>query len=309
MSRLITLYFPAQDPQLLLPTTVAGGAATASIPLATPYPFIFPNLARTITLTSSDNLSAVNFTIHGTDQFGNAISEVLVGPNNDTVTSVNQYNTIVAIASSGNYTNFSIGSGSTGTFQWIKFNTFNVDPNITISAEVVGTINYTINQTIDSLGGYVTVGPFFKYVQTAAPILLGNNPIETTNGLSSVVVTVPSTAGLVTGDIITIAGATTTNAITNNELNIRAAITVLSPTTFSYFTTGTANATGAGGGANVTYTFPPLPVSFPVTANLTAATTNQIYAMTSPVTALQGIVNSSSPGGSLIINFLQQGII
>lgn len=219
MARLITLSFPAQNSQLLLPTTVAGGGATSSIPLANPYPFIFPDLARTITLTSTDNLSAVNFTIHGTDQFGNTISEVLAGPNNNTVTSVNKYNTITAIASSGNYTHFSIGSGSTGTFQWIKFNTFNVDPNITISAEVLGTINYTVNQTIDSLGSYVSVGPFFNYVQNTSP------------------------------------------------------------------------------------------VSFPVTANLTAATTNQIYTLNTPVTALQGLVNSSSAGGSLTLNFLQQGII
>lgn len=309
MARLITLSFPAQNSQLLLPTTVAGGGATSSIPLANPYPFIFPNLARTITLTSTDNLSAVNFTIHGTDQFGNSISEVLVGPNNATVTSVNQYNTITAIASSGNYTHFSIGSGSTGTFQWIKFNTFNIDPNITISAELVGTIQYSVNQTVDNLGRYVSVGPFYKYVQPAAPILLGSNPIATTNGSTSVVVTVPSTASLSTGDIVTIAGATTTHAITGNQLNIRASITVLSATTFSYFTAGTADATGTGGGTSVTYTYPSLPVSFPVTAALTAATTNQIYTLTSPVTALQGIVNSSSPGGSLIINFLQQGII
>lgn len=309
MARLITLSFPAQDPQLLLPTTAAGVGATSAIPLANPYPFVFPDLARTITLTSTDDLSAINFTIHGTDQFGNTISEVVAGPNNTTVTSVKQYNTITAIASSGNYTHFSIGSGSTGTFQWIKFNTFNIDPNITIAAEVVGTINYTINQTVDSLGKYLSVGPFFKYEQPAAPLLLGNNPIHTTNGLSTVVVTVPSTAALSTGDIVTIAGATTTNAITNVQLNIRASITVLSATTFSYVTAGIANATGFGGGSAVTYTFPSLPVSFPVTANLTGATANQIYTLTTAVTALQGIVNSSSAGGALKINFLQQGII
>ena len=310
MARLITLSFPAQNLELLLPLTITGGGATPSIiPLATPYPFVFPNLARTLTLTSSDNLSAINFTIYGTDQFGNSIFETLAGPNDTTVTSVNKYNTVTSIVSSGVYTNFSIGSGDTGTFQWIKFNTFNIDPNITIAAEVVGPINYSINQTVDSLGGYETVGPFFKYVQPSAPILLGNNPIHTDNTFSSVVITVPSTAGLTTGDIVSISGAADTNGITSNQLNISASIIVLSPTTFRYYTTGTANATGDGGGNLVAYTFPPLPVSFPVTANLTGATTNQIYTLTTPVTALQGIVNTSAFGGALTINFLQQGII
>jgi hypothetical protein len=224
MARLITLSFAASNTQLLLSTTVGGGGATSSIPLNVPYPFVFVALARTITLTSTDNLSAVNFTITGTNQFGTVITEVLGGPNNNTVTSVNQYHTITNIASSGAYTNFSIGSGSTGHFQWIKVNTFNIDPNITISAEITGTINYTVNQTIDYL--------------------------EYSKNISS---------------------------------NI-------------------------GEGSTLSYFINTTPVSFPVTAALTAATTSQIFTLTTPTTGLQGIINSST-GGALILNILQQGII
>lgn len=216
MARLITLSFPASNTQLLLSTTVAGGGATASIPLNNPYPFVFPDLARTITLTSTDNLTGVNFTITGTDQFGNASTEVLAGPG-ATVTSVNKYNTITNISSSGVYTNFSIGSGSTGTFQWIKLNTMNVDAQVSIAGEITGTINYSVNQTLDTLEKYVAAGPSFTYV------------VNTT------------------------------------------------------------------------------PISFPVVAALTNATTNQIYYLPSPVTALQGIVNSSG-GGALTLNILQQGL-
>jgi len=217
MARLITLSFSASNTQLLLSTTVAGGGATASIPLNNPYPFVFADLARTITLTSTDDLSGVNFTITGTNQFGIATNEVLAGPNNSTVTSVNQYNTITNIASSGNYTNFSIGSGSTGTFQWIKLNTMNVDAQVSIAGAVTGTINYSVNQTLNALEKYVQAGPSFTYV------------VNTT------------------------------------------------------------------------------PISFPVVAGLTNATTNQIYYLPSPVTALQGIVNSST-GGTLTLNILQQGL-
>ena len=308
MARLISLSFLASDTQLLV--SDASGPADTPIPLANPYPFVFPNLARSITLSSPDNLN-FNFIIDGTDQFGNSISETLTGPNNSTVTSANQYNTITSIKSHefDPYTNLSIGSGSAGTFQWIKLNTFNINPNITIAAEVVGTINYSINQTIDSLGDYVTTGPFFRYVQPSAPILLGHSPLQTTNGSSVVTVLVPSTAGLATGDIVMIEGAEETGGIAPNALNIRAAITVLSDVTFSYVAGAVSSADDIDGGTTVTYTFSPLPVSFPVTANLTNATTNQIYTLTSPVTALQGVMNSSSAGGSLKINFLQQGVI
>lgn len=171
MSRIITLSFPASNTQLLLSTTVAGGGATASIPLNTPYPFIFTALARTITLTSTDNLSAVNFTISGTNQFGVAISEVLAGPNNNTVTSVNQYNTITNISSSGVYTNFSIGSGSTGTFQWINLDILSSSPPVvSLTGEVTGTINYSINQTNDLLEKYLTAGASFTYEVNTTPI-------------------------------------------------------------------------------------------------------------------------------------------
>ena len=91
MARLISLSFPISNTQLLV--SDASGPADTPIPLANPYPFVFPNLARTITLSSPDNLD-FNFIINGTDLFGNAISETLTGTNNSTVTSVNQYNTI-----------------------------------------------------------------------------------------------------------------------------------------------------------------------------------------------------------------------
>lgn len=153
MARLITLSFPASNTQLLLSTVAAGGigATVTLIPLNNPYPFVFPNLARKITLTSTDDLSAINFTITGTNQFGNASSEVLAGPNNNTVASANQYNTIISITASGAYTNFSIGSGATGTFQWIKVNTMSTFFQGTITGEVTGTITYQINETLDAL--------------------------------------------------------------------------------------------------------------------------------------------------------------
>jgi hypothetical protein len=218
MARLITLSFPASNTQALLTTQAAGGGVGVIIPLATPYPYVFPQLARTITISSTDDLAAVNFTISGTNQFGVVTTEVLAGPNNNTVTSVHQYNTITSIVSSGAATNFSIGSGSTGIFQWTRLDTNNIDFQVTIAAEITGTINYSITQTVDLLDKYVTAGPSFSYV------------VNTT------------------------------------------------------------------------------PISFPVTAGMTAATTNQIYGMTSPAIALQAIVNSST-GGTLTVNILQQGLV
>ena len=69
--------------------------------------------ASAITLTSTGNISGVNFTITGTDIAGNALSEVLAGPNNNTVTSTKFYNTVTQIATNGAVgTNTSAGNAA-----------------------------------------------------------------------------------------------------------------------------------------------------------------------------------------------------
>jgi hypothetical protein len=309
MARPMIVTFPMANSQGLLTTTVAGGPATSSIVLNASYPIVFPGISRPITLTSTNNLGAVNFTITGLDRFGTPISEVLAGPNANTVTSVNYYNTILNVASSGVYTNFSIGTGSTGFLQWIPLN-YQIDPfSISIQAIVFGTINYSLFQTLDRIAYYKPIETWYQYIIGVPSPYLANNPLATVNGSAVVTVTVPSTAGLVTGNVVAIAGATATGGITAPNLNISAPITVTSATTFTY--NAAAGATGtvvAGGGAIVTYTYPLGPNSFPIVAALTGATTNQIYSTTNPALAIGGIINASSAGGSLILTILQVGV-
>ncbi|MBY0406106.1 MAG: flagellar hook-basal body complex protein, partial [Rickettsiales bacterium] len=94
------------------------------------------------------------------------------------------------------------------------------------------------------------------------PIAIGAGGISPTSnavGASVVTITVASTANLRSGDYITIAGETATvDGITPAQLNGTRQITVLSPTTFSVVSSGTATlgngtVTG-GGGAGVTAT-------------------------------------------------------
>ncbi len=120
-------------------------------------------------------------------------------------------------------------------------------------------------------------------------------------------VTVPSTAGLQTGNIVTIVGSGIASGVAANLINITAMITVASATTFTYTATG-ANGSGvAGGGANAGYYFPALPISTAIAAGLTGASTSQFTALTTPASALQCVVTAST-GGSLNLTLLQQGI-
>ncbi len=74
---------------------------------------------RTISLTSTDNLSGVTFVIIGTSN-GVSITENLTGPNNTTVYSAKAYDTITSIqATVAGATTLSVGSGTTSIIPYI----------------------------------------------------------------------------------------------------------------------------------------------------------------------------------------------
>lgn len=82
--------------------------------------------AMQVSLTSGGNISAVNFTITGTDENGNVISEVMAGPNANTVNSVNYFKTVTNVAVSAAVgTNTSVGntaSSCSSDFVWDAVN-------------------------------------------------------------------------------------------------------------------------------------------------------------------------------------------
>jgi hypothetical protein len=305
MARSMIVNFPPASNTVLYPTSVGGGGAGV-IPLAIPYPVLFPDLTRQITLTSTDDLSAVNFTITGIDGYSNVISEVLVGPHGATVTSAYYYNTITSISASGAYTNFSIGYGSTAVSTWLSLNTMSPYPSYSIQATVYGTINYSVNQTLDAIQYFEPVANQYQFVYPQ-PVVLANDPLQTANASAVVTVTVPSTSALQTGDIVTIQGAAVTGGITAAHLNITAEITVASGTTFTYTAGGNGNG-GAGGGTSVSYYYPAFPTSNAIVAALTGATSTQLYTSTSTANAVQLVVNSSTAPATLTLTLTQQGI-
>jgi hypothetical protein len=82
-------------------------------------------------------------------------------------------------------------------------------------------------------------------------ITLGTNPIATTN-TSNVITITDVNHGAILGDYITISGATAFNSITAGQLNTEFVVSnVINSSAYSVVTTGTASATGSGGGSAV----------------------------------------------------------
>lgn len=112
----------------------------------------FPGLQRTVSLTSAGNISAVDFTIVGTNLRGVAVTETRAGPNANTVETTAEYHSVTSVTPSANVgTATSLGTGTTGSTNWIVHNTFAQNFQIAGQFDVTATLNYTVNYTDDDV--------------------------------------------------------------------------------------------------------------------------------------------------------------
>lgn len=183
----------SQAPTNATPLTLTGAAAALSPP-------------RKLTITSTANLSAITFHVVGLDQDGNAQTEDIVGPNNNTVTGTLFWSSVTSITPNGtNVGNLTVGwPATTGTMLTEGIILTGAAASIAVPREVtlssgsnLSAINFTITGT-DRRGNHfseVIAGP--------------NNGDVTTKGVfGSVESIVPSatsansvSAGLVIGGV------------------------------------------------------------------------------------------------------------
>lgn len=103
-----------------------------------------------VTLTSANNLSAVNFTIYGTNYQGQPISEVHAGPNANTVNLVLNYATVTRVAASAAAAAVSVGILGTGESQPLPLDIYVPNSWTNISLEFTGAANVSVQFTNDN---------------------------------------------------------------------------------------------------------------------------------------------------------------
>lgn len=105
--------------------------------------------ARPISLTSTGNISGVNFTISGFDIRGNPLTETIAGPSNNTVHTTANFYIVNSVTTSGTVgTNTSLGIYSTGVSQWYCMDYLANPASVGLGIVVVSaTINWTVQQT------------------------------------------------------------------------------------------------------------------------------------------------------------------
>lgn len=158
MARPIQITFPAADADgICLSQTTAGATALiingalkdlAATMQQVTRAVMGVGIERPVTLTSTGNLSGIQFTIVGTDVNGTAVSEDLAGPSNNTVATTALYNTVTSITPDGAVgTAITAGSGTTGQTKWLMSN-LNIQPvNLSVYVAVTTTASVTVQDT------------------------------------------------------------------------------------------------------------------------------------------------------------------
>lgn len=117
---------------------------------------------RRLIITSGGNDTGITFTVAGTDARGSAIGEVVTGASGGAAQSVLDYKTITSVLSSGAAaTTLTFGTNGVASSQWIRFDDYAANSQISIQCTVSGTTNYTVQQTMDDPGWlYSGIAPY-----------------------------------------------------------------------------------------------------------------------------------------------------
>jgi len=115
----------------------SGGVATLDTP-------------RRVLFTTGADESAKTITVTGTNWSGQPISETLTGPNATTGYTVLDYATVTKIGISSNAAGaITVGTNGIASSPWLRLDEWAL-PQVAIQADVTGTVNYTLQQTLDN---------------------------------------------------------------------------------------------------------------------------------------------------------------
>ena len=113
---------------------------------------VAPGIQRTLTVTSTGNISTATFTITGVDTSGYAVSTTLTGPNATTVTTTAEFFKVTAISVGTIATSaFTVGVGATGTSRWAIVDTFQNPVGVTVAINTATSAPVSIQHTFDPI--------------------------------------------------------------------------------------------------------------------------------------------------------------
>lgn len=127
---------PVAGPLSINGALASGGVATLDV-------------QRRVLITAAADESGTSFTITGTNWQGNAISEVVPGPNATTASTTISFKTVTSITIADNAVGaITVGTNGVADSPWVRFDDW--APNyISVNCSVTGTANYSVQTSLD----------------------------------------------------------------------------------------------------------------------------------------------------------------
>ena len=174
---------------------------------------------REISFTSADNNSADTFTITGTDNDGESITEDVTGPNNSTVYSTKFFKTVTAISSGSAFTNVKVGVTTKAAVNYFDITGSKTGSDYLSSKHIDVVLRYSKNE-MEIKSVQSSCQATVDIVDELSTRLSVLNPLRVTSGSSTVEVTMLN-HGFKGDDTeeISISGASATGGINTGNLN------------------------------------------------------------------------------------------
>ena len=104
---------------------------------------------RRVLFTTTGNETGKSVLVTGTDYNGNVQTDTVALPNTSTAYTDLDFLTVTSITiSAAAAANLTVGTNGVGGSRWVRFNDF-APSNISIQCDVTGTVNYTVQATLD----------------------------------------------------------------------------------------------------------------------------------------------------------------
>lgn len=105
--------------------------------------------ARRVAITSSSVDNDKYFIVTGTSASGNILTETLLGPDTTTVYTSLDFKTVTSVVASAAVTgNVTVGTNGVASSPWVMFDPYSF-PQVSLQCDVTGSVNYTVQQTLD----------------------------------------------------------------------------------------------------------------------------------------------------------------
>jgi hypothetical protein len=125
---------------------------------------------RQVLITNVGNDSGITFTVTGTTFSGQSVSETVTGTSGSTVATQTDFKTVTSISVSGStsVSGVTVGTNGVAGSRWVRMDSW-ANAESALQVDVTGTVNYTVQTTMDDPNDPVSPVPVYSVKWVSSP--------------------------------------------------------------------------------------------------------------------------------------------